>query len=138
VWTPRQSRGRPRAGLALSSHRCRRLDAGPGGESGLGLENALEGTSNGSPVRLAWAPALRTRTSVAISEMLWFSYLLVYALDRREPEKRERAREVLRRISTDSITISGAPIFRSFSSAQRPLLWAMDFSSSTISAATLR
>jgi predicted nucleic acid-binding protein len=64
--------------------------------------------------------------------------VLVYALDRREPEKRERAREVLRRISTDSITISGAPIFRSFSSAQRPLLWAMDFSSSTISAATLR
>jgi predicted nucleic acid-binding protein len=38
--------------------------------------------------------------------------VLVYALDRREPEKRERAREVLRRISTDSITISGAPIFR--------------------------
>ena len=35
--------------------------------------------------------------------------VLVYALDRREPEKRERAREVLRRISTDSITISGAP-----------------------------
>jgi predicted nucleic acid-binding protein len=26
--------------------------------------------------------------------------LLVYALDRREPEKRERAREVLRRIVT--------------------------------------
>ena len=64
--------------------------------------------------------------------------MLVYALDLRVPEKRERVREVLRRISTDSITISGAPIFRSFSSPQRPLLWAMDFSSFTISAATLR
>ena len=65
------------------------------------------------------------------------THVLVYALDLREAEKRERATEVLRRISTDSITISGAPIFRSFSSAQRPLLWAMDFSSSTISAVTL-
>ena len=66
------------------------------------------------------------------------THVLVYALDRREQEKRERATEVLRRISTDSIMISGAPIFRCFSSAQRPLLWPLDFSSSTISAATLR
>jgi predicted nucleic acid-binding protein len=47
---------------------------------------------------LAQASACRARTSVAISETLWFIYLLVYALDRREPEKRERAREVLRRL----------------------------------------
>jgi hypothetical protein len=64
--------------------------------------------------------------------------VLIYVLDRTDPKKRERAREVLRRISADSITISGAPIFRSFSSPQRPLLWDLDFSSSTISAATLR
>jgi hypothetical protein len=50
------------------------------------------------PVRLARALAWRARILVAISERLRFFYLLVYTLDRREPEKRERAREVLRRV----------------------------------------
>jgi predicted nucleic acid-binding protein len=49
---------------------------------------------------LARAAAWRAKTSVAISETLWFFYVLVYALDRREPDKRERAREVLRRVGS--------------------------------------
>jgi predicted nucleic acid-binding protein len=66
---------------------------------------------------LARALAWRARTSVAISEALWFTYLLVYALDRREPEKRKRAREVLRRVGSAGTTAFPAQVLSEFANA---------------------
>ena len=45
------------------------------------------------------------------------TYLLVYALDRREPEKRERAREVLRRVGGAGTAALPAQVLSEFANA---------------------
>jgi predicted nucleic acid-binding protein len=49
--------------------------------------------------------------------MLWFFCLLVYALEGREPEKRERARDVLRRLVGAGTTALPARVLSEFGGA---------------------
>jgi len=66
---------------------------------------------------LARALASRARTSVAISETLWFFYLLAYTLDRREPDKPEHVREVLRRVGSARTAALPAQVLSEFGGA---------------------